>query len=84
MTLTHGSGHLTFNQFWGGLRIRVDGTPIVDQDQTSSVRLTKTWALEVGENKHQVRVVKGRSLFLAGFRSQLVAIFADDQQLAEA
>jgi hypothetical protein len=73
----------TFDQFWGGLNIRVDGEPVVDQVQMFSVRLTNDWDFEIGENeRHHVRIEKRRKLFLGGFRPQLVTAFVDGQQVA--
>jgi hypothetical protein len=74
----------TFDRFWGGLKIKVDGVPVVEQTQVFSVRLVKKWEFEVGENeKHRVRIVKRRPLFFAGARPQPVTAFVDDRLVAQ-
>ena len=68
----------SFDQFMGNLEIRIDGQPAVKDFRMLSVRLTKRYEFEVGnEERHQVAIEKKRKLFLAGLRPQQYRIFID-------
>lgn len=74
----------SFNKFWGGLSITVDGTDIVRQVRLVSVSLVKTYEFVVGhQERHAVKIEKHRKLLFAGFRPQRVLAYVDGQLVAE-
>lgn len=74
----------TFDKFWGGLTITVDGNSIVDTVRFASLSLVKSWQFEVGSTeKHHVQIDKHRSLFFSGFRPQPVFGYVDGVLVAQ-
>ncbi|WP_420843180.1 hypothetical protein [Cryptosporangium phraense] len=74
----------SFNRFWGGLSIKVDGVSIVKTVSFASVGLVRHWDFVVGQHEqHQVRIEKHRELAFAGFRPQPVYAFVDGQLVAQ-
>jgi len=63
----------SFNQFWGGPSIKVDGGNVISQVQLASVDLVNRFDLVVGvQEQHHVHIEKHRKLMFAGFRPQPV------------
>lgn len=74
----------SFDKFWGGLTITVDGNSVVDQVQLFSIKLVATWTFTVGTTEtHQVQIDKRRALFFAGFRRQPVSAYVDGVCVAQ-
>lgn len=74
----------SFNKFWGGLSITVDGVSVVRTVRLASVGLVRHWDFVVGhKEQHQVRIEKHRELMFAGFRPQPVYAFVDGQLVAQ-
>jgi hypothetical protein len=74
----------TFDKFWGGLSVKVDGVPVVRDLRMFSVDLTKSYRFTVGTSEiHDVHIEKDRSRFLAGARAQPVRAYVDDLLVAE-
>jgi hypothetical protein len=74
----------SFNKFWGGLSITVDGVNIVRQVRAFSVSLVKNYEFVVGQQeRHAVRIEKHRKLLFAGFRPQRVLAYVDGHLVAE-
>ena len=70
----------SFDQFWGRLKIKVDGLPVVEEVRTLSASLTKRYDFVVGvAEKHHVAIEKERKLLLAGVQPQQYRIFIDGQ-----
>lgn len=75
----------SFNKFWGGLSITVDGVDIVRTVRFGSIELVKRYDFVVGlRERHHVRLEKHRQVLLAGFRPQPVYAFVDGQLVAQA
>ena len=75
----------SFNKFWGGLSIAVDGVSVVRTVRIGSIGLVKRWDFVVGQQEqHQVRIEKHREQLFAGFRPQPVYAFVDGQLVAQA
>ncbi|MEU7923454.1 hypothetical protein ACGFIP_27815 [Micromonospora zamorensis] len=74
----------SFNKFWGGLSILVDGRPVHQELRVLSVDLVKRYEFTVGQDeRHAVLIEKERKLFLAGFRPQRVRAYVDGRLVAE-
>jgi hypothetical protein len=74
----------SYDQFWGGLGITVDGISALRTIRMFSVSMVKTYEFVIGiEEKHTVRFDKTRKLFFAGFRPQIVRAFVDGRQVAQ-
>ncbi|MFG1929005.1 hypothetical protein [Cryptosporangium sp. NPDC048952] len=75
----------SFNKFWGGLSISVDGVSVVRTIRVGSIGLIKHWDFVVGQQEqHQVGIEKHREQLFAGFRPQPVYAFVDGQLVAQA
>ncbi|MEU7902985.1 hypothetical protein [Actinoplanes sp. NPDC049118] len=75
----------SFNKFWGGLSIKVDGVNVVNTVRLASIDLVKRYDFVVGsQEQHQVRIEKHRKALFAGFRAQPVYAFVDGQLVAQA
>jgi hypothetical protein len=75
----------SFDKFWGGLSIKVDGQPVKQELQLASLRLVKRWEFSVGQQEqHAVMIEKERKALFAGFRPQICRAYVDGQQVAEA
>ncbi|GAB3938896.1 hypothetical protein [Micromonospora vulcania] len=74
----------SFDKFWGGLSILVNGQPVRQELRVLSVELVKRYEFVVGqEERHAVLVEKERKLLFAGFRPQQVRAYVDGQLVAE-
>lgn len=74
----------SFDKFWGGLTIAVDGNSVVNTTQFVTLKLVSTWQFPVGVNEvHHVQIDKHRELFFAGFRPQPVYAYVDGQLVAQ-
>lgn len=74
----------SFNKFWGGLSIKVDGANVVRTVRTASIQLVKRYDFTVGaQEQHQVHIEKHRPLVFAGFRPQPVYAYVDGQLIAQ-
>lgn len=70
----------SFDQFIGGLEIKVDGQTAIKDFRMFSLNLTKRYELTVGINeKHHILIEHKRKLFLAGVRPQQYRVFVDGQ-----
>ena len=75
----------SFDKFWGGLSITVDGVNVVKTVQFVSVDLVQSWDFVVGvQERHVVHVEKHRKALLAGFRPQPVYAYVDGVLVAQA
>ena len=75
----------SFDKFWGGLSITVDGMPVRQELRLLSFKLVKRWEFSVGQQeRHAVVIEKERKLLFAGFRPQVCRAFVDGRQVAEA
>jgi len=75
----------SFNKFWGGLSITVDGVNVVSTVQFVSFDLVKSWDFVVGwQERHLVHIEKHREVLFAGFRPQPVYAYVDGQPVAQA
>ena len=73
-----------YNQFWGNLRISVDGEVKRTDLRIFSLSLVKSYRFTVGTTElHEIQIDKTRALFLAGFRPQVVRAFVDGQFAAQ-
>lgn len=72
----------SYNQFWGNLRITVDGESVVrNQSMGFSTHLVKRFEFTVGEKeRHEVRIEQERELVMAGFRPKIYRVFVDGKQ----
>lgn len=74
----------TFDQFWGGLTISVDGETVVRTVRVLSFSTLAQWDLDVGQaERHHVRIEKRRLVLFAGARPQTVTAFVDGVQVTE-
>ena len=68
-----------FNQFWGNLFIKLDGTKILKTIRIISFSLTKVYEFDVGvAEKHEVKIEIKRKLFFAGFREYTANVYIDN------
>jgi hypothetical protein len=74
----------TFNKFWGGLSISVDGVDVVRQVRMFSLGLVKSYEFVIGDQEqHVVKIEKHRQRFFAGYRPQPVLAYVDGRLVAE-
>ena len=74
----------SFDKFWGGLTIAVDGNSVVSTTQMFGVNLVSSWQFPVGTTEvHHVQIDKHRQVFFAGFRPQPVYAYVDGQLVAQ-
>ncbi|WP_106322038.1 hypothetical protein [Actinoplanes italicus] len=74
----------SFNKFWGGLSITVDGYDVVDTVRLASVELVKRYNFVVGvREQHYVTIEHHRKLMFAGFRPQPVLAYVDGVLVAQ-
>lgn len=74
----------SFDKFWGGLTITVDGNSVVSTTQMFGLHLVSSWQFTVGVTEvHTVQIDKHRELFFAGFRPQPVYAYVDRQLVAQ-
>ncbi len=75
----------SFDKFWGGLSITVDGVNVVKTVQFLSFDLVQTWDFVVGvQERHAVHIEKHRTVLFAGFRPQPVYAYVDGLPVAQA
>jgi hypothetical protein len=73
-----------YSQFWGNVRISVDGEVKRTDLRIFSLSLVKSYRFTVGTTElHEVQIDKNRALFFAGFRPQIVRAFVDGQIVAQ-
>jgi hypothetical protein len=76
--------HFLFDQFWGPVRISVDGKRVVRDFRLFTLSTTKRYRFTVGEQEpHDVVIEQIRSLVAAGFRSQVARVFVDGRLAGE-
>ena len=74
----------SFDKFWGGLSIAVDGNSVVSTTQVFSLNLVASWQFPVGVNEvHHVQIDKHRAVLFAGFRPQPVYAYVDGVVVAQ-
>ncbi|WP_422733852.1 hypothetical protein ACN26Y_28430 [Micromonospora sp. WMMD558] len=74
----------SFDKFWGGLSILVDGEPVHRELRVMSVDLVKRYQFTVGvDERHNVLIEKERKLLFAGFRPQRCRAYVDGHLVAE-
>jgi hypothetical protein len=74
----------SFNKFWGGLSIKVDGYDVVNTVRFASVDLVKRYNFVVGvHEQHYVTIEHHRKLLFAGFRPQPVLAYVDGVLVAQ-
>ncbi|MEV0898248.1 hypothetical protein [Actinoplanes sp. NPDC049802] len=74
----------SFNKFWGGLSITVDGYDVVRTVKVASAELVKRYDFVVGvQERHYVTIEHHRKLLFAGLRDQPVHAYVDGVLLAQ-
>ena len=74
----------SFDKFWGGLTITVDGNSVVNTTRIFSVGLVATWQFDVGaEEVHKVQIDKHRALLFPFMRPQPVFGYVDGVLVAQ-
>lgn len=77
-TVERHSVRFRFSQFFGNLRIDVDGSPALRTFRLFSLYLTESFHVEVGEReRHHVSIEKTRKIWLAGLRRQTYRVLVD-------
>jgi len=73
-----------FDQFWGPVRISVDGKLVIRGFRMFSLRTTKLYRFTVGDrDRHEVVIELVRPRMLAGFRRQRCRVFVDRRSVGE-
>lgn len=76
--------HFFFDQFWGTVRIEVDGRLVIRDFRLFSLTTTKRYRFSVGEQEHhEVVIEKTRPLMVAGLRPQVCRVYVDGQPAGE-
>lgn len=76
--------HFFFDQFWGSVRISVDGRRVIRDFRLFSFSATKRYRLTVGDReKHEVVIEKTRPWMAAGFRRQSCRVLVDGRPVGE-
>ena len=76
--------HFSFDQFWGTVRISVDGRRVIRDFRLFSLSTTKRYRLTVGDQeRHEVVIEKTRPLMAAGLRAQVCRVFVDGHPAGE-
>jgi len=76
--------HFSFDQFWGTVRISVDGRKVIRDLRLFSLSTTKRYRFTVGaQERHEVVIEKTRPLMVAGFRPQVARVFVDGGLVGE-
>ena len=74
----------SFDKFWGGLTIAVDGNSVVNTTQMFGLNLVSSWSFPVGTTEvHTVQIDKHRAVAFAGFRPQPVYAYVDGVLVAQ-
>jgi hypothetical protein len=74
----------SFDKFWGGLSIKVDGYDVVRTVRFASVDLIKRYNIVVGvREQHHVVIEHHRKLLFGGFRPQPVLAYVDGVLVAQ-
>jgi hypothetical protein len=75
---------VSWDQVWGLMSIRVDGTEVVHRRHLFGLRRVRRYELSVGEHEvHKVVVEKRKTLVIGGVRHQAVDVFVDDEKVDE-
>jgi hypothetical protein len=73
-----------FDQFWGNVKIEVDGKRVIRDFRFISFRTRKRYRFSVGETeRHDVVIEKSRKLVIAGARQQVCRVFVDGNLVGE-
>ena len=73
-----------FDQFWGPVRISVDGRLVIRGFRMFSLRTTKLYRFTVGDReRHEVVIELVRPRIWAGFRRQRCRVFVDRLSVGE-
>ncbi len=73
-----------FDQFWGPVRISVDGRLVIRGFRMFSLSTTKLYRFTVGDReRHEVVIELVRPRMLAGFRRQRCRVFVDRRSVGE-
>jgi hypothetical protein len=76
--------HFVFDQFWGTVRISVDGKRVIRDLRLFSFSTTKRYRFTVGDQeRHEVVIEKTRPVMVAGFRPQVGRVFVDGRLAGE-
>jgi hypothetical protein len=74
----------SYDRFWGGLTITVDGNSVVNTTRIFSVSLVASWSFAVGTSEvHTVQIDKHRARLFPAFRPQPVYAYVDGQLVAQ-
>ncbi len=74
----------SYDKFWGGLTVTVDGTRVISTTLMFGGTLVKSYTFTVGVDEvHHVQIDHHRARFVAGFRPQPVFAFVDGQLVAQ-
>jgi hypothetical protein len=75
--------HMHFNQWFGQVRIDVDGEDAAGDWRVFTLHKTRRYEFPVGrEERHDVVVEKSRKGILGGFRDQTCRVLVDGEQVA--
>jgi hypothetical protein len=70
----------SFNQFWGNLKISVNGATIKTDLLLISLKLVKKYEFYVGKmERYHVRIEQERKLLFAAFRKHKYRVFIDGE-----
>jgi len=73
-----------YDNSWGRLRIKVDGTVIVQKTNPFWVPVLSTWNFDVGTDElHHVRLEKRRARFFPLLRPQTLSAYIDGDLVAQ-
>jgi len=72
----------SFSRWWGGLKIKVDGSVVVSERLMFSLRLTRRYEFTVGQvEKHLVAIEKKRAPLFGGILPSTYRVFIDGQHV---
>jgi hypothetical protein len=75
---------VSWDQVWGLMSIRVDGTEIVHRRHLFGLRRVRRFELSVGDHEvHKVVVEKRKTLLVGGVRHQAVDVLVDGEKVDE-
>ncbi len=75
--------HMHFNQWFGQVRISVDGERATGDWRMFTFRTVRRYEVPVGhDERHDVVIEKKRKSFLGGLRSQICQVQVDGQPVA--
>jgi hypothetical protein len=72
----------SFNRWWGGLKIKVDGSVVASERLMFSFRLIRRYEFTVGQaEKHLVAIEKKRAALFGGILPSTYRVFIDGQHV---